>query len=185
VAVTGASMGIGEAIAKVFADHGANVVLLSRDTTRVEAARVRVGNTERTLALSCDVRNREEIDRALGLLLHHFGRLDVWINNAGYGLRDSVAAMELSKCRDMFETNLFGTIAAMQAVIPVMRNRASVPFSRSVIVRCFEDHRHAHWQRPWGSGDPCAPRHTTSSLLAPDRQGLPLPCTARRRDYGL
>ena len=125
VAVTGASMGIGEAIAKVFADHGANVVLLSRDTTRVEAARVRVGNTERTLALSCDVRNREEIDRALGLLLHHFGRLDVWINNAGYGLRDSVAAMELSKCRDMFETNLFGTIAAMQAVIPVMRQQGS------------------------------------------------------------
>jgi short-subunit dehydrogenase len=125
VAITGASMGIGEAIAKIFAANGANLVLLSRDTTRVEAARYRVGHTERTLALSCDVRNREEIDRALGLLLHHFGRLDVWINNAGHGLRDSVAEMEMSHCREMFDTNLFGTISAMQAVIPVMRQQGS------------------------------------------------------------
>jgi short-subunit dehydrogenase len=125
VAITGASMGIGEAIAKIFADHGANVVMLSRDTGRVEAAGLRVGNTERILALSCDVRNREEIDRALGLLIHHFGRLDVWINNAGHGLRDSVAAMEMTDCRNMFDTNLFGTIAAMQAVIPLMKQQGS------------------------------------------------------------
>jgi short-subunit dehydrogenase len=125
IAVTGASMGIGEAIAKIFVQHGANVVLLSRDATRVEAARSRVGNGERTLALSCDVRNREEIDRAIALLLHHFGRLDVWINNAGFGLRDSVIAMDMAKCLDMFETNLFGTIAAMQAVVPVMQQQGS------------------------------------------------------------
>ena len=50
--VTGASMGIGEAIAKSFADQGAGVVLLSRDAARVEAARGRVGHSERTLALA-------------------------------------------------------------------------------------------------------------------------------------
>ena len=62
--ITGASMGIGEAIAKVFADEGARVVLLSRDAGRAEAARSRIGHTDRTLAMACDVRNREEIDRA-------------------------------------------------------------------------------------------------------------------------
>src|SRR6266849_4803456 len=59
--VTGASMGIGEAIAQIFADHEASVILLSRDAGRAEAARDRVGHTERTLALSCDVRLREAI----------------------------------------------------------------------------------------------------------------------------
>jgi short-subunit dehydrogenase len=121
--VTGASMGIGEAIAKVFAQAGASVVLLSRDAARAEAARSRIGIPDRMVALSCDVRNSEEIDRILALTLHHFNRLDVWINNAGHGLLDSVAQMQMPACRDLFETNFFGAVAAMQAVIPVMRQQ--------------------------------------------------------------
>jgi short-subunit dehydrogenase len=121
--VTGASMGIGEAIAKTFASEGASVVMLSRDTARAEAARERVRFPERTMALSCDVRNSEEIDRVLALTLHHFKRVDIWINNAGHGLLDSVAQMGMPACRDMFETNFFGAVSAMQAVIPVMRQQ--------------------------------------------------------------
>lgn len=123
VVVTGASMGIGEAIAKVFAEEGANVVLLSRDTTRAEAARERIGYPERTIALSCDVRHSEEIDRVLGLTLHHFKRVDVWINNAGHGLLDSIAQVDMAVCHEMFETNFFGAFSAMQAVIPVMQQQ--------------------------------------------------------------
>lgn len=123
--VTGASMGIGEAIAKIFAEDGASVVLLSRDTGRAEAARSRVGSVERTLALSCDVRHREEIDRVISLTLHHFGHIDIWVNNAGHGLIDSVARMDMGACRDMFETNLFGALSAMQAVLPVMKQQNS------------------------------------------------------------
>ena len=121
--VTGASMGIGEATAKIFADHGARVVLLSRDASRAEAARLRVGHTDRTLALACDVRHREEIDRALALTLQHFGRVDAWVNNAGVGIRDSVAAMEPPAVRELFDTNFFGAIACMQAVVPAMRKQ--------------------------------------------------------------
>jgi short-subunit dehydrogenase len=123
VVVTGASMGIGEAIAKIFADHGASVVMLSRDAGRVETARGRVGHSERTLAMACDVRHREDVDRAVGLTLHHFKRIDVWVNNAGHGLLDSVAQMDMAACREMFDTNLFGAVGAMQAVIPVMRQQ--------------------------------------------------------------
>jgi short-subunit dehydrogenase len=125
VVVTGASMGIGEAIAKIFADHGANIVVLSRDSGRAEAARGRIGHTDRTLALACDVRHREEIDRVLGLTLHHFDRCDVWVNNAGHGLLDSVEQLDMAACRDTFDTNFFGTVASMQAVIPIMKQRGS------------------------------------------------------------
>jgi short-subunit dehydrogenase len=125
VVVTGASMGIGEAIARIFADHGASVVLLSRDAGRAEAARGRIGHTERTLALSCDVRNREEIDRVVSLTLHHYQRIDVWVNNAGHGLLDSVADVDMADCRETFDTNLFGAVACMQAALPVMKQQAS------------------------------------------------------------
>src|SRR5580704_15208179 len=125
VAVTGASMGIGEAIAKIFADHGASVVLLSREAERAEAARGRIGHSDRTLGLACDVRNREEIDRVVGLTLHHLQRIDVWINNAGHGILDSVANVDMSAVRETFETNFFGAVEAMQAVIPVMKQQGS------------------------------------------------------------
>src|SRR5579863_1530401 len=125
VVITGASMGIGEAVAKLFADRGASVVLLSRDAERAEAARGRVGHAERTLALACDVRNREEIDRVVGLTLHHFQRIDVWINNAGHGILDSVANVDMAAVRETFETNFFGALEAMQAVIPVMNQQGS------------------------------------------------------------
>ena len=57
VVVTGASMGIGEAISNLFASEAASIVMLSRDTARAEAARQRIGHSERTVALSCDVRH--------------------------------------------------------------------------------------------------------------------------------
>ena len=113
-------MGIGEALARLFAQQGAGVVLLSRDSTRAESARHRIGLLERTAAFSCDVRHTEEIDRVLGLILHQFQRVDIWINNAGQGLLDSVLQMDLAACHEMFETNFFGAVAAMQKVIPIM-----------------------------------------------------------------
>jgi short-subunit dehydrogenase len=121
VVVTGASMGIGEAIARVFADAGASVVLLSRDARRAEEAGERIGRSDRTLATACDVRKRDEIEQALSVTLQRFGRVDVWVNNAGVGIRDSVADMQESVVRELFDTNFFGTISCLQAVVPTMR----------------------------------------------------------------
>ena len=121
--VTGASMGIGEQIARIFADNDAKVVLLSRDSSRAEAARHRVGHTDRTLALACDVRRHEDLERVLMMTLRHFDRLDIWVNNAGHGLLDSLANAGMAALRETFETNLFGAIDAMQVVVPVMKEQ--------------------------------------------------------------
>jgi len=123
--ITGASMGIGEAIAKLFVENGARVVLLSRDSARVDAARGRIGSPDQTMALSCDVRHREEIDCAIGLTLHHFQRIDIWVNNAGRGILSSLAAVNIADCRETFDTNFFGTLEAMKAVIPIMKQQGS------------------------------------------------------------
>ena len=123
--VTGASMGIGEAISKLFVDEGASVVMSSRDEARTEEARRRIGHPDRTLGIVCDVRNREDLDRLLSLTLHNFGHIDIWVNNAGYGLADSIASMNMDQCRAMFDTNLFGAIAGMQVVTPVFVRQGS------------------------------------------------------------
>lgn len=123
VVITGASMGIGEQIAAAFLREGANVVLSSRDLQRSESARLRLGSVERTLAVACDVRKRSEIDRLVQDAVARFGRLDVWVNNAGYGLMDSAGSMDMAQCRALFDTNLFGAIECMQAVAPVMKKQ--------------------------------------------------------------
>jgi short-subunit dehydrogenase len=133
VVITGASMGIGEAIAKVFAGNGASVVLLSRDASRAEAARLRIDDSDRTLAMACDVRNREDVERALAATLARFHRVDVWVNNAGVGIRDAVADMQPSAVRELFETNFFGAINCMQAAAQAMRKNNNNENGRAII----------------------------------------------------
>jgi uncharacterized protein len=121
--ITGASMGIGEAIAKLFLEEGAKVVLCARDLPRTKAAEQRIGGGTSTLSLSCDVSKRDQVDAVIAETLKRFGRIDVWVNNAGYGLNDAVADMDMAEFRRMFETNLFGAVECMQAVVPLMRKQ--------------------------------------------------------------
>src|SRR5260370_41265408 len=93
VVVTGASAGSGEAIAKKFAEEGANVVLSSREQARVDAARNRIAYFERTMAVACDGRQQGEIEQLMHAALEYFGHGYVCVNNAGHGLLDSVAEM--------------------------------------------------------------------------------------------
>ena len=123
--ITGGSMGIGEAVGKLFVAEGAKVVLCSRDVARCEEARQRIGNLERTVAMRCDVRDRASIEKVVADTVAKFGRIDLWINNAGHGLLDSTEKLDLNAARDMFETNVWGAVACMQAVIPQMKQQRS------------------------------------------------------------
>ena len=121
--ITGASMGIGEAIARLFFAEGAKLVLCSRDLERTKAAAQRIGAEEEALSVACDVSRRDQVDALVQAALERFGRIDIWVNNAGYGLNDSIEKIDIAQLRRMFDTNFFGTMECMQAVIPVMRRQ--------------------------------------------------------------
>jgi NAD(P)-dependent dehydrogenase (short-subunit alcohol dehydrogenase family) len=121
--ITGASMGIGEAMAKLFLQEGAKVVLCARDLPRTQAAEQRIGGGVNTLSVACDVSKREQVDALVKAAVAKFGRIDIFVNNAGFGLNDAVADMEMAEFRRMFDTNLFGAVDCMQAVIPLMRQQ--------------------------------------------------------------
>ena len=122
--ITGASMGIGEAIAKLFVEECARVVLCARDVGRVEAAAARIGGTsENSLSVACDVSKRDQVNALVQAAMRRFGRIDIWVNNAGFGLNDSVEKMDISQLRQLFDTNYFGVMESMQAVIPIMRQQ--------------------------------------------------------------
>lgn len=123
VVITGASMGIGEEIAKLFAREGAKLVLCSRDLARVEAARQRIGAGENAISVACDVSQRDQVNALVQTAFKKFGRIDVFINNAGFGLNDALAELDMAECRRLFETNLFGAMECMQAVIPIMKQQ--------------------------------------------------------------
>jgi len=123
--ITGASMGIGEAIAKLFLQEGARVVLCARDLTRTREAAQRIGgNTDNTLCLTCDVAKREQVDAVMQAAVRQFGRLDILVNNAGFGLNDSVERTQIAELRRMFDTNFFGMMECMQSAIPIMRQQS-------------------------------------------------------------
>ena len=123
VVITGASMGIGETLARAFVNEGASVVMSARNFETLSRARSRVGSLDSTAAIACDVRDRGQIESLVSKTRTQFGKIDTWVNNAGYGLLDSIASMSMDECRRIFGTNLFGAIECMQAVIPLMKEQ--------------------------------------------------------------
>ena len=122
VVVTGASMGIGEAVSRELVAEGARVLMASRSAERLAQAVTRIDNPSAMMAV-CDVSQPDEIEKLVANVSGRFGRIDGWINNAGYGMLDSLETMSLDQCRALFETNFFGAIACMQAVIPTMKRQ--------------------------------------------------------------
>jgi len=121
--ITGASIGIGEAIAKLFLQEGAKVVLCARDLARTRETEQRLGGGSNTLSVACDVSKHDQVEALVKAAVAKFGRIDIFVNNAGFGLNDAAADMQMSELRRMFDTNLFGAVDCMQAVIPLMRQQ--------------------------------------------------------------
>jgi NADP-dependent 3-hydroxy acid dehydrogenase YdfG len=93
VIVTGASAGIGKALARAFVAAGANVVLASRNIQALNSLANELGQ-EQTLVVPTDVTQRDQVDALVDRTVERFGRLDVLVNNAGVGVLSSVADLD-------------------------------------------------------------------------------------------
>jgi NADP-dependent 3-hydroxy acid dehydrogenase YdfG len=119
VFVTGASAGIGEAVAREAAAQGAKVVLAARRYDRVEAIASELGSSV-ALGVACDVTRDADLEKAIERA-HAFGPLDAMIANAGFGVGGKVERLTLGDYRRQFETNVFGVIRSVQAALPDLK----------------------------------------------------------------
>jgi NAD(P)-dependent dehydrogenase (short-subunit alcohol dehydrogenase family) len=130
IVITGASSGIGKAATRLFLDRSWNVVA----TMRNPAAEKDLKESARLKFAALDVQDPEGPKAAVAEGIKAFGRIDVWLNNAGYGAFGPVEAGTLEQIRRQFDVNVFGLVACVQAVAPHFRaNRAGVLINVSSI----------------------------------------------------
>ncbi len=121
--ITGCSTGFGLELARLVLDRGWRAVVTARDASRV--AHLAEGAGDRALPLSLDVTDQSAIDHAVREAKSRFGRIDVLVNNAGYGYQSSVEEGVEAEIRAQFDANVFGLFALTRAVLPVMRQQRS------------------------------------------------------------
>jgi NAD(P)-dependent dehydrogenase (short-subunit alcohol dehydrogenase family) len=120
--ITGCSTGFGRDLARLVLDRGWRAVVTARGLDRVADL---VDGNENALALDLDVNNQSQIDAAISAVTAKFGRIDVLVNNAGYGYQATAEEGEESEIRAQFDTNVFGLFALTRAVLPIMRAQRS------------------------------------------------------------
>jgi short-subunit dehydrogenase len=116
--VTGASSGIGAAIARLAHQRGMRVVLAARRADLLSAVAEELPGT---LTVPTDVTDASQVDRLVRTAVDAFGRIDVLVNNAGQGLHLPIENVDLDDVRAVLELNVLAPLALMQAVLPLMR----------------------------------------------------------------
>ena len=119
VLITGASSGIGALTAQRFAQQGACVVATARSEDKLKVLAQQLG--DRSITLVLDVRDEVNVVETMETTIQRYGRIDVLINNAGYGIFDYVDGMTLEQIEDMMNTNFMGVVRCAKAVLPYMK----------------------------------------------------------------
>ena len=121
--ITGASSGLGRALAEAALDAGHHVVATARDPESVvDLERRHPGHA---LAARLDVTRPDDAQAALGAATEAFGRVDVVVSNAGYGLFGALEELDDDELRRQFETNVFGAVNVLRAALPQLRSQGS------------------------------------------------------------
>jgi len=122
--VTGASQGLGLILVKKLLDGGYRVAATSRNAQTLKNA-IGVIDTNRFLPLAMDLNNPDCIEDAIRQTVTAFGRIDVLVNNAGYGMAGTLEETDEQKIRDIVNVNLLAAINVTKQVLPVMRSQGS------------------------------------------------------------
>jgi short-subunit dehydrogenase len=120
VIITGASMGIGLAAAKLLAGKGAKIVLAARSQESIEKCAAELPDA---FAITTDMTDMNAIENMIEKTQEKYGRIDVLINNAGQGIYGAIENVDVEKYRQIFELNVVGPLYAMQHVIPIMKKQ--------------------------------------------------------------
>ncbi|MGO4490632.1 oxidoreductase [Arthrobacter sp. 2YAF22_2] len=119
--ITGCSTGLGRALAQAVLARGHNAVVTARNVSTLQDIAAAFPDT--ALALPLDVTDRDQISAAVQQARTRFGGVDVLVNNAGYGYRAAVEEADDADIRRLFDTNVFGAVDMIKAVLPDMRAR--------------------------------------------------------------
>ncbi len=118
VVVTGASAGIGRALAQTLSAGGAKLALGARRLERLESLNTELGGGH--LVVRADVSSEEDCRQLVTAAVERFGRIDTLVCNAGYGMARAVADSSHEDVDRMFGTNVYGTLDCIRAAVPIM-----------------------------------------------------------------
>ncbi len=121
IVITGASRGIGAALAQILVRRGASVVLVGRTADALQRLAAALGPKAR--AVVADVARRDEVQRVFDEAMRAFGRIDVWVNNAGQGITRAPSQLTDEDIDLMMRVNVKSALYGMQAVLPHFRAR--------------------------------------------------------------
>ena len=121
--ITGCSSGIGAGIAKAVLKSGDNAVVTARNAGKLDD--LVKDYPDNALAVSLDVCDKNSIKEAVKAANEKFGTIDVLVNNAGYGYRSAIEEGEVEEVQKLFQTNVFGPVELIKAVLPKMREQKS------------------------------------------------------------
>ena len=128
VVITGASQGIGEAAARMFAGLGANVALLARSKNKIAKISSEINlNGKKSIAIQCDVSNAKQMKNAIKITIKMFGSIDILIGNAGViEPIKSISDMQISGFDKVIDTNVKGVWYGINSVLPYMENGGTI-----------------------------------------------------------
>lgn len=121
--ITGCSSGLGRAFAEEVLKKGFNAVITSRNLDDIKDIVEKYNDT--ALGLALDVTNIEQIQKVVQLAENKFKRIDVLVNNAGHGYRSAIEEGDENQIKQLFNTNFYGTVNMIKAVLPIMRKQKS------------------------------------------------------------